>query len=104
MGVSLSQRWAYLPGQCAAYAPSGAETGRIAQGAIPRLAPHLCHPGAAKWGGRENGVRNAGTLLRRVYPGHLRPHHQCRPASGGKDYGKHTVWQHFTVTVSSCRN
>ena len=79
MGVPVPQWRADFPGQRAAYAPSGAETGRIAQGAVPRFAPHFRHPGIAKRGGRENGVWDAGPLLRGVYPGHLCPHHQCRP-------------------------
>ena len=88
MGVSVPQWRAYFPGQRAAYAPSGAETGRIAQGTVPRLAPHLRHPGIAKRGGRKNGVRDAGSLLGRVYPGHLCPHYQCRPEAGGADDGE----------------
>ena len=88
MGVPVPQWRAHLPGQRVAYAPSGAEAGRAAQGAVSRLAPHLRHPGPAKRGGRKNGVRDAGPLLRGFHPGHLRPHYQCRPASGGADDGE----------------
>lgn len=79
---------ANLPGQCAAYAPPSAETGRAAQGAVPRLAPHLRHPGLTKRGRCENRIWNAGSLLGRLHPGHLCPHHQRCPASGGTDHGK----------------
>ena len=88
MGIPFPQWRAHLPGQRVAYAPSGAETGRTAQGAVSRLAPHLRHPGPTKRGGCENGVRDAGPLLRRVYPGHLRPHHQCCPEAGGANDGE----------------
>ena len=88
MGVSVPQWRADLPGQRAAYAPSGAETGRIAQGTVPRLAPHLRHPGPAKRGGRENGVRDAGPLLRRLHSRYLRPYHQRSPKAGGADHGE----------------
>ena len=88
MGVSVPQWRAHLSGQCAAYAPPSAETGRSAQGAVPRLAPHLRHPGAAKRRRCENGVRNAGPLLRRIHPGHLRPYHQRSPETGSADDGE----------------
>ena len=74
--------------QRVAYAPSGAEAGRTAQGAVPRFTTHLRYPGAAKRGGCENRVRDAGPLLRRVYPGHLRPYHQRSTETGSADDGE----------------
>lgn len=38
--------------------------------------------------GCENGVPDAGPLLRRVYTGHLRPYYQRSPATGGEDHGE----------------
>ncbi len=35
---------------------------------------YVRHAGAAKWSGCENPVRYAGTLFRRLYPGHLWTH------------------------------
>ena len=59
------------------------------QGTVVAVRPiPLRHPGLAKRGGRENGVRDAGPLLGRVYPGHLCPHYQCRPEAGGADDGE----------------
>ena len=44
------------------------------------------------------GVRNTGTLLRRVYPGHLRPCGQRRPAPGGTNYGKYPFLQSLILS------
>ena len=41
-----------------------------------------------KRGRCEDRVRDAGPLLRRLHPGHLRPHHQCCPETGGTDHGE----------------
>ena len=59
------------------------------QGTVVAVRPiPLCHPGPAKWGGCKNGVRDAGPLLGRIHPGHLRPHYQRCPETGGADDGK----------------
>ena len=59
------------------------------QGTVVAVRPiPLRHPGAAEWGGCENGVRDAGPLFRRIHPGHLCPHHQCGPEAGGADDGE----------------
>ena len=49
---------------------------------------HLRHPGPTKRGGCENGVRDAGPLLRRIHPGHLRPYHQRSTETGSADDGE----------------
>ena len=75
MGVPVTHRRPYVPGQCPAYAPAGAETGRAATDTIPRPAPYLRNDGPAKRRGRENGVINARPLLGGLHTGHLRPRH-----------------------------
>ena len=67
----------------AAYASPGTGTSGTAQGPVPRPAAHVRHLGFAKRGGRKNSLRDAGALLRRVHPGHLRPCDHRRSAAGG---------------------
>ena len=56
---------------------------------LPRVRFHdLRHPGPAKRSGHQDGVRDAGTLLGRLHPGHLRPCHDGSPERGGQGHGK----------------
>src|SRR5699024_1713668 len=75
-------------GQRAPYAPPGAEAGGVAQSSIPRPPAHVRNPGTPERGGHQDGVRDAGTLQRRVHFGHLRPRYDSSPERGGKNYGK----------------
>ena len=88
----------HVPGQCAPHAPPGAETGGSASSQVPRSETHLRHPGPAKRGGRENGVRHAGPLQRRVHPGHLRPCDHLRPAAGGGSHGTRPLRQFIALS------
>ena len=46
---------------------------------------------APKRCGRENGVLDAGPLLRGFHTGHLRPRHHRRPAQGRPDDGQYPL-------------
>ena len=70
---------------------------------VPRSASHLCHPGPPERGGRENGVRDAGALLRGVHPGHLRPRDHGLPAPGGKNHGQRPLRQSPALTAPRSR-
>ena len=88
LGVPIARRRPDLSGQRPAYAPPGAEAGGIASGQVPRSAAHVRNPGPPERGGHQDGVRNAGTLLGRLHPGHLCPCHDSGPEGGGQDHGK----------------
>ena len=88
LGIPLTYRRPNLAGQCPPHAPSGAETGRIASGQVPRSPAHLRHAGPPERGRHQDGVRNAGTLQRRVHFGHLCPRHDSSPERGGQGHGK----------------
>lgn len=49
---------------------------------------HLCYPGPAERGRRENCFLHPGPLQRRVYSGHLCPRHHHRPAGGSQEDGR----------------
>ena len=76
--ISVSHRRPHLAGQRTPYAPPGAETGGIAESALPRPQTHICDPGPTKRSGHQNRLRDAGPLLRRIHPGHLHPRHHLR--------------------------
>ena len=63
---------------------------------------HLRHHGPAKRRGRENRVLDAGSLLRRLHAGHLRPRHHRRTAQGGANDGEHPL--PCCLTVSAIRS
>ena len=88
LGVPIDKRRSHLSGQCAPYAPPGAEAGGAASGQVPRSAAHLRNPGPSEWSGHQDSVRNAGALLRRLHPGHLCPCHHSGPEGGGQDHGE----------------
>ena len=88
LGVPFTHRRTNLAGQRPAYAPPGSEAGGTAQSSIPRPPAHVRYAGTPERGGRENGVRDAGTLLGRVHPGHLRPRDYGSPERGGQGHGK----------------
>ena len=65
---------------------------------IWRSAAHLRNPGPAEWSGRENRLRHAGALQRRVHPGHLRPRDYLGPAAGSGGHGKRSLRQFITLS------
>ena len=79
-------------------APPGAETGGTAPSQVPRFKAYLRNPGSPEWGGCENGVRDAGPLQRRVYPGHLRPCDHLGPAAGGGGHGTRSLRQFIALS------
>ena len=56
----------------------------LPQGSVPRSAAHVRYAGPPERRGHQDGVRDAGTLLGRVHPGHLRPRHDSGPEGGGQ--------------------
>lgn len=94
-------------GQRPAYAPPGAETGRVAEGSVPRSPTYLRNPGTAKRRRHQDSLRNAGPLQRRIHPGHLHPRHYLSKERGGKYDGEYplrrspVVSGHFAVWVSA---
>src|SRR5699024_11397115 len=70
------------------YAPPGAEAGGIASGPVPRPPAYLRYAGPSERSTHQDGVRDAGAPLGRVYPGHLRPRHDSGSEGGGQDHGK----------------
>ena len=103
LGIPQPHGRADLPGQRAAHAPPGAETGWVTQDQVPRSQAHICHPGPAERGGCENGIRDAGTLQRGVHPGHLRPCDHRLPAAGGQDDGRYPLWNSPALTAPRSR-
>ena len=57
---------------------------------LPRLPSHILGAGPAKRSRRENPLRQAGSLQRRVYPGHLRPRHHLHAEAGGESADMNT--------------
>ena len=88
LGISLARRRSHLPGQCPAYAPPGAETGRAASGQIPRFEAYLRNTGPSERRGHQDSVRDAGTLPGRLHPRHLCPHHHIGSKGSGQDHRK----------------
>ena len=88
LGISLAYRRTHLTGQRAPHAPPGAEAGGVAQSSIPRPPAYLRNTGPSERGGHQDGVRDAGTLLGGVHPGHLCPRHHIGPEGSGEDHGK----------------
>ena len=84
--VPLSDRRADLPGQRAPDAPPGPKAGRTAKGQISRLEAHICDGSPAKWGGHQDGLRDAGALLSGLHPGHLRPRDHGSTAGSGENH------------------
>ena len=78
----------YLTGQRPAYTPPGAETGGSASGQVPRPPAYLRYAGPSERSRHQDGVRDAGTLLGRVHPGHLRPRDYGSPERGGQGHRK----------------
>ena len=70
---------------------------------VPRSQAHICHPGPAERGGCENRVRNAGALLGRIHPGHLRPRDHGLPAPGGQNHGQCHLRQFPVLTAPRSR-
>ncbi len=105
--VPIPHRRPHLAGQRTPYAPPGAETGGIAESALPRPQTHICDPGPTKRSGHQNRLRDAGPLLRRIHPGHLHPRHHLREEGSGEYDGWHplrcspVVSGHFAVWVSA---
>ena len=52
---------------------------------------HLRNAGTAKRCGHQNRQQYAGSLLRRLHAGHLRPRHHRRAAQSGADDGEHPI-------------
>ena len=98
MGVPLSHRRPHVSGQCAPHAPPGSETGGTASSQVPRSEAHLCNPGPSEWGRCENGVRDAGSLQRRIHLGYLRPRDHLGPAAGGGGHGTRPLRQFIALS------
>ena len=88
LGVPRTHRRPNLPRQRAPYAPPDAEAGGVAQSSIPRPPAHVRYAGTSEWSGHQDGVRDAGTLLNRLHPGHLRTRHHGGPEGSGQDHGE----------------
>ena len=63
---------------------------------------HMLHR-VLKRAGCENRVRNAGALLGRIHPGHLRPRDHGLPAPGGQNHGQCHLRQFPVLTAPRSR-
>ena len=93
----------YLTGQRPAYTPPGAETGGSASGQVPRFTAYIRTAGPPERGRCKNRVRDAGTLLGGIHPGHLRPRDHSLPAPGGKNHGQRPLWNSPALTAPRSR-
>ena len=98
LGVSRPHGRTHVSGQRAPHAPPSAEAGGTAQAQIPRSEAHVRNAGPSKRSGRENGVRDAGPLQRRVHSGHLRPCDHLGSAAGGGGYGTCPIRQFIALS------
>ena len=96
--VSLADGRADLTGQRSANATQGTQKSRPAKGQISWPETHIRHGSPAKWGGYQDGLRDAGALQCRVHLGHLRPRHHPGKAGGGENHGQYPL--QYSLTLS----
>ena len=64
---------------------------------------HIRNISPSKRRGRENGVLYAGSLLRRLYAGHLCPRHHRRAAESGPDHGEYPLRRYLILSAVRSR-
>ena len=69
-------------------AQENSERRRTAAHQISRSQTYLRHVGAAKWGGCQNGILDAGTLRRGLHPAHLHPRHAAKARRSRAGHGQ----------------
>ena len=97
LGIPWPHGRPHVPRQCAPHAPPSAETGGTAQDQVPRFEAHFRDTGPSEWSGCENGVRDAGSLQRRIHLGYLRPRDHLGPAPGGGSDGTRPLRQFIVL-------
>ena len=91
MGIPVAHRRPHVTGQRSAYAAKSAKKGGITTYTLPLPQTHIRHHGTSEWRRCKNGVLHAGSLLRRLYAGHLRSRYHRRPAESSPNDGQYPI-------------